>query len=113
MSGRRSLLVHAISPLRFDPGTLPLPRPTHHRCLWRGQMQSGERERAGSSSQREERLQEGWPGGRKQAGGTELLVATAGRELGNGRLQRERCVVTTVGGGAACDRTGARVNGTG
>ena len=29
----------------------PLPRPTHHRCLWRGQIQSGERERAGSSEQ--------------------------------------------------------------
>jgi hypothetical protein len=27
----------------------PLPRPTHHRCLWRGQMQSVVRERAGSS----------------------------------------------------------------
>ncbi len=27
----------------------PLPRPTHHRCLWQGQMQSGERERAGSN----------------------------------------------------------------
>jgi hypothetical protein len=26
----------------------PLPRPTHHRCLWRGQMQSGEQKRAGS-----------------------------------------------------------------
>jgi hypothetical protein len=27
----------------------PLPRPTQHTCLWRGQMQSGGRERAGSS----------------------------------------------------------------
>ena len=36
----------------------PLPRPTHHRCLWRGQMQSGERERAGSSKQRAETRQE-------------------------------------------------------
>jgi hypothetical protein len=27
----------------------PLPRPTHHRCLWRGQMQRVGRERAGSS----------------------------------------------------------------
>ena len=56
--------------------TTPLPRPTHHRCLWRGQMQSVEPERADSSSQRDERLQEGWPRGRKQAGGAELLVAT-------------------------------------
>ena len=37
-------------PLRFASTRDPLPRPTHHRCLWRGQMQSGERERAGSSS---------------------------------------------------------------
>jgi hypothetical protein len=36
----------------------PLPRPTHHRCLWRGQMQSGERERAGSSKLRIENKQE-------------------------------------------------------
>jgi hypothetical protein len=39
------------APLR--PGD-PLPRPTHHRCLWRGQMQSGERERAGSSNQKDQ-----------------------------------------------------------
>jgi hypothetical protein len=32
----------------------PLPRPTHHRCLWRGQMQSVGQERAGSSRQKGE-----------------------------------------------------------
>ncbi len=37
------------SALRFDPGT-PFLDHNIYRCLWRGQMQSGERERAGSSS---------------------------------------------------------------
>src|ERR1700674_227616 len=37
----------------------PLPRPTHHRCLWRGQMQSVGRERAGSSYQKSESRHEG------------------------------------------------------
>ena len=36
----------------------PLPRPTHHRCLWRGQMQSDEPERAGSSKLMTETRQE-------------------------------------------------------
>ncbi len=42
------------SPLRSKPGT-PFLDPTHHRCSGRGQMQSRERERAGSSKQRVER----------------------------------------------------------
>jgi hypothetical protein len=44
--------LHLSASLR--PGD-PLPRPTHHRCLWRGQMQSGEQERASSKSAAETR----------------------------------------------------------
>jgi hypothetical protein len=45
------------SPLRFDPGT-PFLDQHIYRCLWRGQVQSGERERAGSRKQTDDEQQE-------------------------------------------------------
>jgi hypothetical protein len=82
----------------------PLPRPTHHRCLWRGRMQSGERERAGSGSQRDERLQEDWPGGGSEQAGQSCWWQPRAGEPGR-RQQCERCVVTMIGDGAGHARS--------